>query len=387
MSSMCHAKNTMDSPKHLEDAISLAKGMGMFGIADEGMDEDWPDGAADMSWRRALAQTAWGSFVYITIHCTHNQTCKIAYPPRIPIPGGANETGEPEDNQRPSAFVGQTFLSLCKLVLIAHDMIWMNYASSSSKTTVHSLVESMELIYRRYLEWANELPLELIHSGESPHHVLLLHTYFHAFVLDLFRPLIRHNDAMRIRLESFTSQQASPEAVCCASATQLRWIAITYFQNCASASHSFIWNTALLYVANAALREQPHAIDSSERRSHFRTCILGYQKLQRCFRLPQGIVRGLLSMVLRQGLMASSEARAIIRDTDEKGKHHPVSDRVSAPFVVDLDLCMVDRAAAFVDELAAEFDELAILNEFTMVTSAREGPEVSSEAVASDAEG
>ncbi|KAF9874332.1 C6 transcription factor [Colletotrichum karsti] len=372
MSSMCHAKNMTDASKHLESAIDLAKSIGLFGIPEDEMVEAWPETGADMLWEKATAQTAWGSFVYIT----------------TPIPGYTNDIGEAltSDEQQLPAYAGQTFSLLCKLVLIAHDMIWMNYASNSVQTTAHSMVEAMELVYRRYLAWADDLPLELVRSGESAHHVLLLHTYLHAFVLDLFRPLFRHGDAMRTRLESFTSQQASPEAVCSASATQLKRIAITYLQNCPSASYSFLWQTALLYVANAALRESAQAIDSSEQRSDFRTCIIGYQKLQRCFRLPQAIVRGLLSMVLREGLMTSSEARAIIKDSEEKGKHHPLLEPILAPFVVDLDICVVDRSAALVDRLAAEFDEIAILNEFTMVTAGREGMESSADILVYDAD-
>ncbi|KAI8290153.1 hypothetical protein COL154_010694 [Colletotrichum chrysophilum] len=79
---------------------------------------------------------------------------------------------------------------------------------------------------------------------------------------------------MRVKLESFTSQQASPEAICAASATQLRRIAATYLQTCASASYSFSWNTALLYVANAAFREPKQGIDGSERRSDVHLCLV-----------------------------------------------------------------------------------------------------------------
>ncbi|CAI0642728.1 unnamed protein product [Colletotrichum noveboracense] len=388
MSSMCHAKSGTDSTKHLESAIELGKSIGLFGIAENETAEKWLGGAADVLWEKAMAQTAWGSFVHITIQCAQEKTCKIEFPPRAPIPG---DNGEEEwmnvlEQLKSPTYTGRTFPFLCKLVLIAHDMMWMNYAANPMAKTPYAMVKAMESVYSRFLAWADNLPLELVRSGESGHHVLILHTYFHAFVLDLFRPLIQHWEGMRIKLEAFTSQQASPEVVCSASATQLRRIATTYLQTCASASHSFLWHTALLYVANAAIREPTQAFDVSERRSDFRTCILGYQKLQRCFRLSQVIVRGLLSMVLREGLITSAEARAIIRDSEEKGKHHPEAEMV-APFVLDLDLCMMDRTAALVDRLAAEFEEIAILNEFTMVTAAREGPEMSGETLVSDAEG
>ncbi|KAF4431310.1 Nitrogen assimilation transcription factor nit-4 [Colletotrichum fructicola] len=277
MSSMCHAKNTTDATRHLESAIELARSIGLFGIAgEEANEEEWSDAAADVLWNQAMAQTAWGSFVYITIQCAHNQTCKIAFPPRVPIPGdvGKSEGMGKSEEQGSSAYMRRTFLFLCKLVLIAHDMIWMNYAGNSLNKSPYSRAEEMELVYKRYPAWADGLPLDLVRAGESQHHVLLLHVYFHTFVQDLFRPLIRHGDAMRVKLESFTSQQASPEAICAASATQLRRIAATYLQTCASGSYSFSWNTALLYVANAASREPKQGIDGSERRSDVHLCLV-----------------------------------------------------------------------------------------------------------------
>lgn len=92
-------------------------------------------------------------------------------------------------------------------------------------------------------------------------------------------------------------------------------------------------------------------------------------------------------MVMREGLITSAEARAIIKDSEEKGKHHPTSDPILAPFVIDLDLCLVDREAALVDRLAAEFDEIAIFNEFTIVTETREALDAGSETVTFDVDG
>ncbi|KAK1986078.1 hypothetical protein LZ30DRAFT_323503 [Colletotrichum cereale] len=387
MSSTCHARNATDATGHLDHAIDLAKGIGLFGIADEAMSVRWPDGASDFLWEKSLAQTAWGSFVYITTRCAQNQTCKIAYPPRMPIPGDASDFEDEKSPDGPHfpAYMGTAFPHVCKLALIAHEMIWMNYGSSL-RVGGHSMVEYMEVLYRRYLEWADNLPLELVRSGDGLPHVLLLHIYFHAFVLDLFRPLVQHDDAMRVRLGSFASHQASPEAVCLASATQLGQIAITYLQKCSSASHSFLWSTALLYFANAALRELTHVTENSEKLADLRTCILGYQRLHRPFRLSQGIVRSLLSMALREGLLASSEARAIIKESNENAKHHRGSDEVQAPFIVDLDLATMNPTAAHVDSLAADFEELAILNEFTVMTSGREAPEISIETLNSDAD-
>lgn len=78
------------------------------------------------------------------------------------------------EEQGYSAYMKRTFLFLCKLVLIAHDMIWMNYAGNSLNKSPYSRAEEMELVYKRYLAWADGLPLDLVRAGESQHHVLLL---------------------------------------------------------------------------------------------------------------------------------------------------------------------------------------------------------------------
>lgn len=69
--------------------------------------------------------------------------------------------------------MGTTFPYLCKLSLIAHDMIWVNYGNIL-RVEGYSMIEHMEVLYGRYLEWADRLPLELVRGGESAHHVLIM---------------------------------------------------------------------------------------------------------------------------------------------------------------------------------------------------------------------
>ncbi|WQF76277.1 hypothetical protein CDEST_01291 [Colletotrichum destructivum] len=59
--SMCatrHAKSATAATEHLDHAIDLATSIELFGIADEGMSERWPDGATDFLWEKSLTQTA-----------------------------------------------------------------------------------------------------------------------------------------------------------------------------------------------------------------------------------------------------------------------------------------------------------------------------------------
>lgn len=66
MSAMCHAKSKTDTTRYLDSAINLACRIGLFGVGGERTEESWPNDAADALWQKAMAQTAWGSFVYIT---------------------------------------------------------------------------------------------------------------------------------------------------------------------------------------------------------------------------------------------------------------------------------------------------------------------------------
>ncbi|OHW96185.1 C6 zinc finger domain-containing protein [Colletotrichum incanum] len=184
--------------------------------------------------------------------------------------------------------------------------------------------------------------------------------YYHLIVLDLFRPLIRQNDVSTLRLRSFTSKQATPEAVYKASTNQLKRIVLFYRQAFPESSSCLFWHSALLYLANAILREAKTSGQSPEWRFYFRLCIASYQTLYCSFRLAKGITISLLSMGLERGFVGVRYAKAVRRDLELRGKHHDVSDRVPHSLVVDLDLAVTDPSAAQAERLVQRFQELKL---------------------------
>lgn len=118
---------------------------------------------------------------------------------------------------------------------------------------------------------------------------------------------------------------------------------------------------ALLYVANAALED----VNDPQWRAYFNLCVTSYADLFGTFRVPEGIVRSLLSIALRKGMISGEEAQgALERVTAKKGRSYPVVKPTSSGFVVDLNLAVTDREGAQLEPLNELFDILRLFNEF-----------------------
>lgn len=101
-------------------------------------------------------------------------------------------------------------------------------------------------------------------------------------------------------------------------------------------------------------------------RAYFMLCVNSYADLFGAFRVVEGIVTSLLSMALRLRITDASEARALLARVHAKGKHID-TQRITASFVVDLNLAVTNRDGARLDSLCSGFDDLALFQEFTEV--------------------
>lgn len=117
---------------------------------------------------------------------------------------------------------------------------------------------------------------------------------------------------------------------------------------------------ALLYVANAALED----ISDPHWRAYFTLCLNCYADLFGTFRVAGGIVRSLLSMALRKGMMNGGEAQALLQRVSNKGRDYEILTATSSGFVVDLNLAVTDRNAAQLEPLTELFDSLRLFHEF-----------------------
>lgn len=184
--------------------------------------------------------------------------------------------------------------------------------------------------------------------------------WFHAAVLELFRPCVQTSTAAKRRLRTFTSTASSPAAVCNASVEQLKRLTLHFRLNYKSSTYTILWHTALIYVANALLH------DSKEEGwfSYFLLCVYGYERLRRSWRVTEAVAKALLAMSLRNGDISSQMARHILQDLERK-KLSEMPERIRAPFPVDLDLALSDPKSAMAENLADKFEYTAMLGDYT----------------------
>ncbi|KAH7376999.1 hypothetical protein B0T11DRAFT_25571 [Plectosphaerella cucumerina] len=319
---------------------------------------------------------AWGAFNWIILMSLFYQQPGLEYPdypPTLPLPGvDRRDESQPQTESDTSLgqssqpdrahYMGETFPTLCRFWLIMHGVTTEYYKNVSAGLPPdhHVGLEFAERKYRELLAWAETLPSSLVQSSESPHHVVIFHIWFHAAILDIFRPFVRHHRRKQRRLKTFSSSQSSPDAAYKASVDQLKRLIIIYRSNYTSSAYTMLWHTALIYVANAVLQDK----QDPEWRFFFLLCIYGYESLRRSYRLAEAIGRGLLSMTLRNGDLSTREARQILQQLQERGLSGASGD-IRATFMVDLDLAMTDPVEAKVESLAHRFEEMALFQEFT----------------------
>lgn len=190
--------------------------------------------------------------------------------------------------------------------------------------------------------------------------------YFHAIVLDLFRPFTENN-GQDSQLRTFSTEGSSATAVYEASAKQLKNLVLSYWTTFPSASSSLISYTGLLYLANVVLHEASviKEDDNSDWAFYFRLCITCFTTLYPSFRIVESMVKGLLSMAIRDDLLSAAEAKDIFGNLKQRGRHHSEDRTPSGDFVVDLDLYTSDPDAAMMKALVESFGDLAMFGELT----------------------
>ncbi|RSM00867.1 hypothetical protein CDV31_011620 [Fusarium ambrosium] len=350
---------------YLQESVKVGRTMGLFGVQPgRPSANSWLDGYHD--WRIAASYTAWGVFNWVSVHGLHYQRAEIEIPPQLPMPGDVefNPTmqGVYSAHSDPKA---DTFRACCQLWVIFHQVLWSYYGQKQAGAPSQRVpIEFAEGIYRRLLMWADDLPLNLVRSDLSNHGVMMMHIYFHAIVTDIFRPLLTEAEVSKpLRLGSFSAPQATPEAAYLASVNQLKRLLLMYRLNFRTAMFSVVWQTALIYVANAMMRELKTS--SNEWRYYLHLCMAGLEDLYASFRVFGSIAKAVLGVAIEHGALRTSEARRITNELEELGRHHtvakPLGDgREVANWIIDLDLAVTDPEAAQGSNLAEKFQELII---------------------------
>jgi hypothetical protein len=163
-----------------------------------------------------------------------------------------------------------------------------------------------------------------------------------------------------VRLNTLPTSINTPSTIYMASVDQLKCLIIDYRIHHRSSTYTFLWHTALIYVANAVLQET----HSQGWLFFLLVCIYGYERLRPSWRIVESITAGLLSMTMRKGDISSDMARRIMSDLRQKSIGH-IPGKVRATFMVDMNLAMTDPESARVENMAGDFEDNALFESYT----------------------
>ena len=263
--------------------------------------------------------------------------------PRLPIPGLQLPQTAPI---RPlPAYMGGTFTQFCKFWTIMFDVIMMHQRKEAA-----SLAHA-QLIYRRLLKWASELPREAKRAGHASDHVLSLHIWLHTAIVDLLRPYAGAEP--QPKLMTFESSDATPDNVIAASIRQLKRLVYTYRLRFETANFNIMWHTGMLYIINHILHE--NATRDSE--FYFLLCLRGYQRLGRYVPIVGGIVQSLFALAIRGGTILPEEAQRLFGEMKSETE---IVGRFWSTYPIDLHTVSTNSKAASLETLVRDFNELTV---------------------------
>ncbi|KAM0816674.1 hypothetical protein AB5N19_02476 [Seiridium cardinale] len=328
---------------------------------------------------KAYSFAAWGVFnwaMLVTVFYRQPGLVYLKFPPTLPIPGdsgraspessGTSSSGvssgkTPEPYILPS-YMGNTFPAVCEFWRIMRE-VCLAYFSAEGDPMDHVSLDFAELKYREILAWAENLPLPILRDVDSPHHVMVLHMWIHAAITDIFRPFVQREEVGLLRLKTFSAADSSPKAAYKASVNQLRQLIFYYRSNYEESTYSILWQTALTYVAIAAL----HDNEDPTWRSWFLLCMYGYETLRRPFRITESIGRALLTMTMRDTDITSDDARKLLDELKERGLSSNIEEGIRATFMGDLSMAPNNPEGARMENLASSFEEMALFKDFINV--------------------
>jgi hypothetical protein len=208
-----------------------------------------------------------------------------------------------------------------------------------------------QLVYRRLLKWASQLPRDVRRGNHAADHAVALHIWLHTAIVHVLRPYAGIEP--QPRLASFASGDATPDNVVAASIRQLKRLVYTYRLRFETANFNILWHTGMLYIMNHIVRED--ATHDSE--FYFLLCLRGYQRLGRYVPIVGGIVQGLFALAIRGGAILPDEARRLF---GEMRRETEIVGRFWSTYPVDLHMMSRNSNAASLETLVRDFNEMTV---------------------------
>lgn len=222
-----------------------------------------------------------------------------------------------------------------------------------------------EARFQKLLYLTDTLPRQLV-SDKTQEQAAAFQIMFHSAVMVIFYPFIRERGPQR--LGSFSSPLSSVESVMEASTNQLKRLVLTCRLSNSRLLSPALSGTAALHVSNSIIRNAAKINDGvdvdtegQDWRSYLFQCLAMCRDLAVRFPVFEFVVRGLLAMAIRDGIMAGSEAQ----ETIEILRMGDPDSKAFGGFVIDFGLAVKDVESAQVRALADKFDELTMFDAFT----------------------
>ncbi|KAL0935484.1 Nitrogen assimilation transcription factor nirA 1 [Colletotrichum truncatum] len=379
----------------LDDARRMAERLHLFGESDTAkVLSTFSTLSEDL--KRATAHVAWGAYGWMTINMSYTSVMTpIDCPPLFPIPrvnldlSGEHDPGSQWVIDHLPSYYGKTFTSLCEFWIILQEIGTVCRRGQDPADIPPAFIEQK---FQKLVHWADRQGDQMVLDDNSPDPVIVFHMFFHCAVLDLFLPFW---DNQRIqRLSSFSSLDASPQALCRASINQLKHL----LSVCRTSRHSVLASTAtaaIVHLCHAMIRDGSNARSQKQQNNslatpndldetdtdisepvlsydtdwhfYFLLCVASCQDMLLCFDLAGPILRGLLTMALRDGAMSAAEARTLIKKLESREKTHSAEALYgdSGDVLVDLGLALTAPEEAHARNLSQMFDSLLTFEEFT----------------------
>ncbi|KAL3300258.1 nitrate assimilation regulatory protein nirA [Colletotrichum asianum] len=371
ISAVTYGKNDL-SLQFTRRSVELGRSMGLFDVKEEKHSAmQWLRGH-DV-WTRAASCTAWGVFSWVSLLSLHYHTCEIGTPPFLPKPRELLAAGPLGGLYANAAHSLLVFNASSLLWTICQDMLNTYYGAKKSLPSGQGRLDFAERIYLRLLQWANNLPPDLARNEDSTHDVMMMHIYFHAIVTDLFRPFLTP-PGCNSRLNLFSSQHATPRAVYAASVNQLKRLCLLFRLHYKKARFSGLWQTAVIYVANAMMQEAAqsniqHGRPGREWRFYLDLCLAGLTDLCVSFSTSGAISRAVVGMALQNGGLKAAEANRVLVELKRLEMAHEearlrLNGNAEATWVIDLDLALTDIEAARGQSLVQQFENMMLGGDF-----------------------
>jgi hypothetical protein len=198
--------------------------------------------------------------------------------------------------------------------------------------------------------------------------------------MDILRPFCQQPESGQLSSFEASEGKGDMDAVYRASVDQLKRLVLIYLTKFEASSYCFLFQTSLLYLFNALVREvKMHGTkpqEDDEWKFYLRLCMEGMSRLFRSFDVIELLLKGMLCLGVRAKALDLQTASSIFddmrhqetpreRNTTKEKRHKAQAfadnqDLRGGSFIVDLDLATVDPDAATLNALTAQFDDLTM---------------------------